>query len=360
MIEMLRSTVEAPLLLNICGFIVGLAFGALAETTGFCTRAAIVETFKQQVPRIRLGQYLAAVLTALAITQFLSVAGYIDLTKSIFLSAPFNLGALVLGGMIFGIGMIMANGCPGRHLVLMSTGNTRSLLTLTVAGLAAYSTLRGILAYPRLGVEKFTPTNLLPRSAADVVGVPAAWLTIGICLLLVGILLFIARQVRFGQLAGGAGVGAIIGFAWWATGYLAASEFDPTRPTSLSFAAPIGEAIQYLLIFTGETMKFNVAMIGGLLFGALLSSLVGRRYKIQGFRSEFDVVRYGFGAVLMGFGAVTALGCSIGQSLSGISTLATSAFFVTPAIVVGAALMMALDRWYDRRIAARVHQVAAT
>lgn len=346
MIESLRASYDPAVLLVAGGLVVGLLYGIVAEITAFCTRAAIVETLDRSPdkPRVRLVQYLAALLSAIAITQWLSMAGLVDVSQSLYWTTPLNLVTLTVGGLLFGAGMVLANGCPGRHLVLMATGSARSLLTLTVIGIAAYATLRGVLAYPRIGLEGLSPPPSLPVGLAQLTGVPPHVLASIVLLALSAAIFWLGRRAGAAAVVGGLAIGGVIGLGWFATGYIAHNEFEPARPASISFTAPIGETIMFMMIATGETLRFPVALVGGVLAGALASSLVFGRFKVRGFTSEFAVVRYGIGAVLMGFGAVLALGCNMGQALTGLSTLATGSLVATLAIIGGAWLTIAAER----------------
>jgi uncharacterized membrane protein YedE/YeeE len=339
MIESLRAAYDPAILLIASGLVVGLLFGIIAEVTAFCTRAAIVETIDARpgAPRIRLTQYLAALLVAVVATQWLALSGTVDIAKSLYWSVPVNVVTLVVGGLAFGVGMILANGCPGRHLVLLATGSARSLLTLTVIGLAAYATQRGLLAYPRIGLEGLAPKLTPAVGLPELIGVPQIALAVGLSAGLAGAVVWFGRRAGLAAVARGLAVGAVIGLGWWATGYVAADEFGASaRPASISFTAPIGETIMFAMIATGESFKFPVALVVGVIGGALVSALVGGRFKARGFPTEFGVVRYGIGALLMGFGAVLALGCNMGQALTGLSTLATGSVIATVAIVAGA------------------------
>ena len=133
----------------------------------------------------------------------------------------------------------------------------------------------------------------------------------------------------------GAAVGLVVVAGWAVTGIVGADEFEPTQLASLSFVAPAGETIQYLMIFTGDTIRFSVALLGGALLGAFASALAGRRFQFVGFSAENSLARYLVGGLLMGFGGVTALGCSVGQGLSGISTASLSSIIAVLAIAAG-------------------------
>lgn len=348
MIEALRSA-EPQTLLNVGGFVIGILFGYVAEATAFCLRSAVREALDRSKvsPRPRTIEFLAATVAALVFTQALVAAFQIDLSKSIYWSVPVNILALIIGGIVFGMGMVLANGCPGRHLVLVATGSIRSLLVLTVLGLAGYATLRGALAYPRIGLEATGLKSGIPQGLHQVVGLSAPLATVILVAAGVATIVALARGTAMMRVlrpvATGALVGAIVAFGWFVTGYLAANDFEAPRPASLSFTAPVAETVMYLLITTGDTLKFSVTLVAGVLLGAATSAVVGRRFAVRGFASELAPLRYGGGAVLMGFGAVLALGCSIGQGVTGISTLATGSFIATVSIVTGAVLMSLLD-----------------
>jgi uncharacterized protein len=363
MIESLRAAYDPAVLLLASGLVIGLLYGVFAEITAFCFRAAVVETMDAAPadttvgqPRIRLTQYLAALLVALAVTQGLALSGTVDIAKSIYLALPVNIVTLVVGGLAFGAGMILANGCPGRHLVLLASGSARSLLTVTVVGIAAFATQRGLLAYPRIGLEGLAPKAVIPVGLQELIGVPQVALAIVLCLALAGAVIWFGRRAGIDAVIGGAAVGTVIALGWWATGYFAVNEFEPVRPGSISFTAPIGDTLMYAMIATGDTIKFPVVLVAGVLLGSFLSALIGRRFKPRGFPTEFGVVRYGIGAVLMGFGAVLALGCNTGQALTGLSAMATGSVIATLAIVAGAVGMIVLQR---RSAASTVRQPTA-
>jgi len=329
--------------LVVCGaFLVGIIFGLIGEYSRYCARAALAEwapgneraqASENQYPRTK--QYLAAVLVALAGTQALFFSQNIDLAQSIYWSVPIRPLALITGGVLFGVGMVLAGGCVSRLLVLAASGNGRSIVALLVTGIAGYATLRGILSYPRIWLEtawslENSSAQLYQAGAVSQIAVAAA-----IGLSLFAALALVVRRYSTKGLATGSLVGLMVVAAWSVTGIVGADEFEPTQLASLSFVAPAGETIQYLMIFTGDTIRFSIALLAGVLVGAFASALVGGRLRYQGFRSEGSLVRYIAGGLLMGFGGVTALGCSVGQGLSGISTASVSSVIAVLAIAAG-------------------------
>jgi hypothetical protein len=141
-----------------------------------------------------------------------------------------------------------------------------------------------------------------------------------------------------GQIAAGVAVGLLVAAGWYATGYLGADDFNPTPVTSLTFIAPIADALQYVMLSTGSTLNFGIATVGGVFAGSLLTALVTGRFYWEGYLSPRHMLRSAGGAALMGSGGVMAFGCSIGQGLTGLSTLALASFVAVAGILAGSAL----------------------
>jgi hypothetical protein len=220
--------------------------------------------------------------------------------------------------VLFGVGMVLAGGCVSRLLVLAASGNGRSLVTLIVIGVSGYATLRGLLSYPRiwLGDAADTGTSVAAVYQAGAIPHLAVAGVIGTALLAM-LAWTVARRGGRGLLTGTL-VGLAVVAGWAVTGIIGFDEFEPTQLQSLSFVAPVGESLQYLMIFTGVSANYVIALLGGVLAGAFGSALIGGRVRFKGFQSEGSLLRYIAGGVLMGFGGVTALGCSVGQGLSGL------------------------------------------
>ena len=144
-------------------------------------------------------------------------------------------------------------------------------------------------------------------------------------------------QRAWGQIAAGVIVGLLIAAGWSATGYLGADDFNPAAVTSLTFIAPIADALQYAMLSTGLTLNFGIAMVAGVIAGSLLTALVTRRFHWEGYSSPRHMLRSIGGAALMGAGGAMALGCSIGQGLTGLSTLALASFVAVAGILLGTA-----------------------
>ena len=349
-LDALRETYGTASLVVWAAFGLGLFFGFVAEYSGYCARAALAEWAPgKERDRaagnrfVRTKQYLLAVLVALAGTQALFAWQNIDLAQSIYWSVAIQPAALLAGGALFGIGMVLAGGCVSRLLVLAASGNGRSLVTLLVTGIAAYATLRGILSYPRIWLEGAWSTGASAGALYEA-GTVSHLAVAGV---IGAVLLAALAVVVMGHGARGLLTGALVGLAvtggWAITGIVGFDDFEPTQLQALSFVAPAGETIQYLMIFTGDTIGYGSALLFGVLAGAFVSALLGGRLRYQGFQSEGSLVRYIAGGLLMGFGGVTALGCSVGQGLSGLSSASLSSVIAVLAIAGGGYAAMAFQ-----------------
>ncbi|OAB55192.1 hypothetical protein AY600_07260 [Phormidium willei BDU 130791] len=338
--------------------IVGVAFGLLARASGFCLRSALME-FRLRRPGLRALAWAAALLTAVAGTQVLARQGLVDLGDSLYLAPRVNLLALTLGGLLFGLGLVLARGCGARHLVLAAGGNLRSWVVLAALALVAYASLRGILAPLRLWLEGLVSLPVesaggqaVPQLLAGLGGLMAADLTLLVVgLLAVGLLPVLLQGLRregwraaaWGQVLAGIGIGLLIPLGWYVTGVLAADDFDPVPLESLSFTAPVGDSLQYLMTYTGAALDFGIVAVGGTLLGAALWAGPRREVRLEGFTAPGQLLRYLAGAALMGLGGVLALGCTVGAGLSGVSTLSLGSMIALGAIALGARAALALE-----------------
>ncbi len=330
------------------GLAIGLLFGAVTHRTNFCTMGAVADAVSfSDYGRARA--WMLAIAVAIIGAQSLQFAGLIDLKNSIYLGANLNWLGGIVGGLIFGFGMVLASGCPGRNLARVGGGDLKALVVLIIVGLVAYMTLRGITGPVRLALEDATQINMSTLGFADHGMATIIATTIGLsggtaamivaAVFVVGLLAFCFKSAEFraspNNIAAGLGIGALITAGWWATGVLLADEFDPQPLASLTFVAPAGNSLQYLMTYTGTTINFGIATVGGAILGAFLSAMVSGRFALTGFSDKPDTIRHFVGAAMMGFGGVTALGCTIGQCITGLSTLALGSLIAAIAIVIG-------------------------
>lgn len=334
------------------GALLGLGYGMVAQWSRFCLLRGLVHCWQQNDGR-RLRAFALAMAVALISTQLLAWHSGINLTRTPYHPNGLPVPALLLGGLLFGYGMTLANACGARSVVLLGTGNLRSLLVLLVLGTSAYMTLSGVLAEPRQWLEGLyrasLPSSELTLLTRPLGLEPATGRLVIAALLAVVLLAWALASPAFRgsprDWAGGAVIGLMITAGWWITGVLGADDFDPVRLASLTFVAPIGDSLQYLMLSTGTSLRFGVTVVAGILVGSLLMSLMTREFRWQTFESPAQTGRAVVGGLLMGFGGILSIGCTLGQGLSGFSTLAISSLLALAGIVAGSWLAL----WFGQR-----------
>lgn len=332
---------EIPLstLVAAAAFGIGLIFGIAARASDFCTMGALSDWVYLGETR-RLRAWMLAMAVALAGTQVLHAFGRIDLSRSLYLSGPFAWGGAVLGGLAFGYGMTLAGGCGSKTLVRLGGGNLKSLVVVLVTGLFATMTVKGLLAHGRIALDKAASLPLGDQSLPTLLGLgggPGRFALIAVPAGAVLLWCLSDRGFRRRPRAalGALVIGTCIPAGWAITGILGADEFEPTPLASYSFIAPMGDAMLYLMTFTGATLTFGIAGLGGVVAGAFLAARLSGTFALEGFADTADFKRHLLGAALMGTGGVLAMGCTIGQGLSGLSTLSLTSILALAAIITG-------------------------
>ncbi|MHB8271505.1 YeeE/YedE family protein [Bradyrhizobium sp.] len=327
------------------GLLIGLAYGAIGLLSGFCLLSSLRGWWASGDSRL-IRTYALALGVAIAAAQLLAASGVVDLGKSIYLQPSFSAPLMLLGGVLFGYGMVLSNGCGSRALVLLGQGNLRSLVVVLVLGIAAQMTLKGLIAPTRVAVLQWT------QIAPSVISLPALLAKFGLgepiarmiaaSAISGALIIFAFAHAPFlrskGQIAAGLAVGLLVAAGWFATGYLGADDFNPTPVTSLTFIAPIADSVQYVMLSTGLSLNFGITLVAGVIAGSLITALVTGRFHWEGYTSPRHMLRSICGAALMGAGGAMAYGCSIGQGLTGLSTLALASFVAVAGILLGSAL----------------------
>lgn len=344
----LRDVVQshASLALALGGLAVGMAFGAITATTNFCTMGALSDIHNFGDWR-RFRAWILAAATALAGAQLLQAYGVVNLAQSMYLAPNLNWAGHILGGLMFGYGMVFAGGCASRNLARFGAGDLRSLVILIVIGLASYVTIGGILGPVRAAFEQATAFplanfNLSGQGLAELTGSRGTIMQLvltGVIALTAAIYCFRDSAFRSSRLhiASGLGIGLCVVAGWAVTG-LAFDEMaaKPVAPVSLTYVRPSGDTIEWMARFTAAPMpNFGVASVLGAILGAFLVAWARGRFRLTGFADTGDTVRSLAGASLMGVGGVLALGCTVGQGITGISTLAIGSFITFVALVAG-------------------------
>ena len=356
----LRDIIAAngPVWLAIGGLVIGMAFGAIVFATNFCTMGAISDIVTLGDWR-RFRAWLLAAATALLGAQILHWVGAVDLAASMYLSPTLNWTGNIAGGLMFGFGMVFAGGCPSRNLARVGGGDLRALMVLLVLGIFAYMAMGGILGPLRAALEQATsialtaPTQGLGDILAGTFGATAGTGRLVVsALVIAAVLVYCFGGAGFRtspvHIWSGIGIG-LCAVAGWALTGLAFDEMSdrPTQPISLTYVRPTADAIEWLERYTAARLPgFGVATVFGAILGAFLVAVAKGRYRVTGFADTSDMLRSLMGAMLMGVGGVMALGCTIGQGITGVSTLALGSFLTFAAIVTGGvAGVKALERW---------------
>ncbi|MGC2163256.1 MAG: YeeE/YedE family protein [Silvibacterium sp.] len=333
-----------PNIVNIAGVLIGIVFGAVGLLSGFCLTTGLRDWWTKG-DGVRIRSFALALAVAIAGSQALAASGLVDLGQSIYLQPSFSAALVLFGGLLFGYGMVAANACVSRALVLVGRGNLRSLFVVMIVGLTAQMTLKGLIAPARLAFlhwSQMTPQSVSLPDLVSAHGLSGASARLVAAALVCGLLLLFAfAHAPFrrssGQIAGAIVIGLLIPAGWFATGYLGADPFNLAPVASLTFVAPSADSLQYAMFSTGTALSFGVAVVAGVLVGSFVTALVSRRFEWEGYGSARHMLRSIGGAALMGCGGAMAYGCTIGQGLTGLSTLGFPSMLAATGIVLGAA-----------------------
>lgn len=341
--------------LAVGGFVIGVVFGAIVFRTNFCTMGSISD-FMSFGDWRRFRAWILAGAVAIIGTQALALTGTIPLSKTMYLAPSFNWLGNIAGGLVFGYGMVFAGGCASKNLARVGGGDMRSLVVLIVMGLVAYMSIGGIIGPARAWLEQSTSIGMggagltsqgLGDMAGLVSGMGAATGAMVVTALIAGAMLiyaFMDRDFRVSpvHILSGVGIGLCVVAGWALTGLAFDDLADrPVAPISLTYVRPTADTIEWLQRFTaGMVPGFGVTTVIGALVGSFLAAVAMGRFKLTTFASVGDTQRSLFGAALMGIGGVMALGCTVGQAITGISTLALGSFLTFAAIVAGGIIGM--------------------
>lgn len=353
------------------GFAIAFAFGAVAQRTNFCTMGAISDIVNMgSWGRMRM--WMLAMAVAIAGATALQLTGQVDLAKSIYTRPSFGWLSYLVGGFTFGVGMTLGSGCGNKTLVRIGAGNLKSVVVLAFLAISAYMTMKGLFGIWRVNLLEPAAIDLasrgvagqdLPSIVAAVSGIDrkAAYLGVaGVAAVGLAAFAFKDRDFRtdFDHVFAGLVLGALIVAGWYVTGHIGYGENPDTLETvffgtnsrtleSLSFVAPAAYLLEILLLWSDASLAFTftIALALGVVAGSAAYSLATRTFRWEGFASAEDTANHVVGGILMGFGGVTALGCTIGQGITGISTLALGSLVTTLAIVAGSWATMKYQYW---------------
>ncbi|ARE41741.1 YeeE/YedE family protein [Rhodovulum sp. P5] len=320
------------------GLITGMIFGVAAERSSFCLRAATVEFARGKLGS-RVAVWFLCFSTALVWVQGAELLGLMDSDNARMMAVPGSWSGAIIGGLLFGVGMVLARGCAGRLLVLAATGNLRSVVSGLIFAVVGQMTLHGWLAPVRDKLASLWITaggrnvNLVEAS-----GLPDySGLVLG--LLFAATALWLARlnRISFRTLIFGAGVGFAVAVGWVLTFSLSQISFDPIQIESITFTGPSANTLMFFLE-SPAVWQFDIGLVPGVFIGAFAAAWVAGDLQLQGFQSEVNMRKAMIGAALMGFGGMLAGGCSIGAGVTGGSIFVGTAWLALFCMWVGATI----------------------
>lgn len=351
-LSLLLDHLDEATLAAVFGLLTGVVFGVAAQRSSFCLRAATVEFARGRLgPRVSV--WLLTFSTALVWVQGAQLLGLFRSDEARMMAVTGSWSGAVIGGLMFGAGMVLARGCSGRLLVLAATGNLRSLIAGLIFAVVAQMSLHGWLAPLRgwLAGLWVTPdgrnVDLLAR-----ISLPP-WTGLGLGLGIALLALALARRNRIGArvLVFASGVGFAVALGWVLTFSLAQVAFDPVTVTSATFSGPSANTLMFFLV-PDAVPEFDIGLVPGVFLGAFLAAAAARELKFQGFEGEGQMRRSMTGAALMGFGAMLAGGCAIGAGVTGGSIFVATAWLALVSMWAGAVITdFLIDQAGQRQLA---------
>jgi uncharacterized membrane protein YedE/YeeE len=313
----------------LAGAVLGLVFGIAAQISRFCLRRAVAGPVAERASAGAV--WLTALATAILAFALASAAGLVDLSGHRFLSTDLPLAALVLGGLAFGVGMVLTRGCVSRLTVLSGTGNLRAIVVLLAFAVTAHAALKGVLAPLRTAIGAFSVDAPVGTLASTPLGLSLLFLPVAAA---AAILAWRARPGAL-NLVLGAVVGLVAVGGWMATSVLLFDDFDPQPVQSAAFTLPWSDSLFWVIASTSIPAGFGVGFIGGVLGGSFLSAASRGELNLQSFETPQQTLRYVAGGVLMGLGGVLAGGCTVGAGLSGVASGSVAALIALASIALG-------------------------
>ena len=338
---------------SLLGFLGALVFGVVANKTHFCIMGSISD-WVNMGSRVRFRAWMLSIGIAILGSQAMVQLGWADLDGTMYRSANFGLAGFLIGGLLFGIGMTLGAGCGQRTLVRVGGGNLKSLVVLIVMAITAYATLRGLLAPVRIDV--FGPLSIdleaqeitsqgIETILAHLVGASGQTMAVIVALVLgLGAIIYALKDKDFrasaDNILAGVTIGVLVVGAWYVTGVIGNDDFEPVPVEALTFIAPTGNTVNYLMTWTGAEINFGIAVVLGMIVGSFLYAISSGNFRLEAFANQADMRNHLIAGVLMGFGGVLSFGCTIGQGVSGMSTLALGSLVALLSIMLGSALTM--------------------
>ena len=347
-------------IVNILGFILGLALGAVGQKNQFCFSGSIKDYILTKSTK-RGASVIMAMIVAIISTTLVANNFEIDLTESNYYRENINYFSIVLGGVLFGIGMMLADGCSNRHLIKFAQGDINSLIVIVFTGIFAYATAKGFV---NGFFSPITANETLLQWSAIIGNITMnIYVVVGVLLL---VLFFIVKKAkRLPSLWDGILIGLFVAAAWYITGVIGDESIERVIDLeALSFVYPSGRTIEFFMYYDAFNLVFPICLVLGVIIGAFLMSKINRKYSFgcTAAKGQKKVQYNMIGGALMGTGGVLSIGCTVGQGLSGLSTLAFASFVAIASIFISATItaiilnkkdnlpMCFIFEWKDNRV----------
>ena len=312
------------------GLALGGVYGVLAQRSAFCLRRSLVGAWRDCLPA--LGVWVMGFATAIAGTRLAVGAGLISFEAHRFLAPDLPVASALVGGALFGAGMVLAGGCASRLTVLVGAGNLRALLVLLVFAVTAHATMKGVLAPLR---ETLGAAKVAADGAAALTALPGSevW---PLGLALAAVVLSLRSGARASHLVMAGAIGLLVPLGWIGTGFVLLDDFDPIPLQSLGFTGPMADTLFWTVAATSIPAGFGTGLAAGVAAGSLVAALVAGDFRWESLEGPRQTGRYLAGAVMMGVGGVLAGGCTVGAGLSGVSTASFAALLALAAMAASA------------------------
>lgn len=347
------------------GAVIGVIFGYVGSKTNFCTMGAVADIVNMG-DWTRMRMWVCALGVAVLLTGAMQLTGVIDVMPSIYSGKKLRWLSHLVGGLVFGVGMTLAGGCANKQLLRAGAGNMRGVVVFMFLAFSAAMTMTGLFGVWRaqfldpVAVD-LPGAQLMPHllSGASGMSVTAAWL-LGMVVFGLAPVVWALMSHEFRKtepLMAGIVLGALVAAGWYVTGHLGFIAEHPdtlepaylgtsgNRPESLSYVAPYAQAITLFTLWSDAKsfVSFSVASMWGVVLGAFIYAMLHKAVRVEIFRDNNDFFRHVIGAMLMGFGGVTALGCTVGQGITGMSTLSVGSLLTMIGIIAGSAATVKIE-----------------
>lgn len=367
----MNTASNLPAIVAGLSFVIAFVLGVISARTQFCTLGAVSDIVNMgEYSRMRM--WVLAMAVAIIGAQAMYALGLIDLSKAFYVRPGITWLSYIVGGLLFGVGMTLSSGCGSRTLVRIGGGNVKSLVVFVFLGISAYMTMKGLFGVWRVAyldplafdaAARGSSTQEMGALLAAALGVTRKSAQIGAALVVATAMLgFVLADSGFRRSVdgwlGGLGYGLAVTAGWYVSAHIGFGENPDTleevyfgtnsrTAESLTFVAPVAYSLELLMLWSDKSLAvtFGIASTAGMILGSLAYYLITRKFRWEGFANVEDTRNHMLGATLMGFGGVTAMGCTIGQGVTGVSTLALGSFIALVSMIAGCWATLKYQYW---------------